>query len=661
MIIVGRDTCRQLDAALDREWLVTNGLGGYASGTVAGAHTRRYHGLLVAALEPPRGRTVMLSRIDEEIVVDDRTFYLGTNEYHDGTINPNGYIHLEECRVEDAIPTFTFNVPDARLTKTIWMENGQNTTYLRYTLAEDSRPATLRAALFVTYRSFHHETIGTPDWVFGVAETERGLEINAFQGARTLRVRASSGARFIQTGVWYWRYLHRRERDRGLDCLEDLYSPGLLTCALQPGDSVTIQASAEDWGAMPNDFADALDRRRARQRKLWAAIPLSTQISEMRDLVVAADQFVVSAPTGRHHDEGRATGIIAGYHWFDEWGRDALIALPGILLETGRPSDARSLLRRYAGLVDHGMLPNRIPDEIQTPAFNTIDATLWFFQALDRYLRATRDDSLLAEVFPVLEDVYRWHQDQTRFGIQVDTDGLLEGGAPGVQLTWMDAKVGDWVVTPRRGKPVEVNALWYNALRMLDDWSRHLGGSTSRYREAAAQAYESFNERFWYAEGGYLYDVVDGENGDDPSLRPNQVLAIGLVYPTLDPRRWESVLHHVDRHLLTPYGLRTLAPESPEYRGQYLGDQRDRDAAYHQGTVWPWLLGPYADACKRAGRDVSTLKSALGDLLRTSGDVGLGTISEIFDGNAPYKPAGTIAQAWSVGEVLRAWRRIVQE
>ncbi|MGH2459646.1 MAG: amylo-alpha-1,6-glucosidase [Chloroflexota bacterium] len=662
MIIVGRDTCRQLDAALDREWLITNGIGGYASGTVAGANTRRYHGLLVAALEPPRDRTLMLARVDEELVVEDRTFYLGTNEYHDGTVNPNGYIHLEECRIEDGIPTFTFNVPEVQLARTIWMENGQNTTYLRYTLGGESRPATLRVALFTTYRSFHHETMGTPDWVFGVVDDERGLEISAFQGARPLRVRASPSARFIQTGVWYWRFLHRRERDRGLDCLEDLYSPGLLIAPLQPGDSLTIQASAEDWGAMPSDFADALDRRRGRQRKLWALMPLAAQSPQIRDLVVAADQFVITARPRSDGVDRPTTGIVAGYHWFGEWGRDALIALPGLLLETGRYVEARDLLRRYAGFVDHGMLPNRIPDEEQTPEYNTIDATLWLFQALDRYLRATRDDDLLAELYPTLQDVFKWHREETRYGIQVDEDdGLLGGGVPGVQLTWMDAKVGDWVVTPRRGKPVEVNALWYNAVRMLDDWSRHLGKPTSRYREAAAQVYESFNERFWYAEGGYLYDVVDGEAGNDASPRPNQILAIGLSYPTLDPRRWESVLQIVDRLLLTPVGLRSLAPDASGYRGHYGGDQANRDGAYHQGTVWPWLLGPYADACKRAGRDLTVLKTVLGELIRTSNDIGLGTIGEIFDGDPPYTPAGTIAQAWSVGEILRAWRRIAQE
>lgn len=662
MMIVGRDTCRQLDAALDREWLVTNGLGGYASSTIVGANTRRYHGLLVAALDPPRERTVMLSKIDEELVIEDRTFYLGTNEYHDGTINPNGYVHLEECRIDDGIPTFTYNVPEASLIKTVWMEHGQNTTYVRYSLSEQSRSVVLRASLFVTYRDFHHETVGMPDWVFAVEESDQRVEIRAHQGARPLRLRVSPPAHFIQTGIWYWRYLHRRERERGLDCLEDLYSPGLFIATLLPGDSLTIQASAEDWSVLPGDFADSLERRRGRQRKLWMMSPFASQDQRVRDLVVAADHFVVKARPTSGSDKEPRTGIIAGYHWFGEWGRDALVSIPGLLIATGRTGEARDALRRYASLVDHGMIPNRIPDEQQAAEYNAIDATLWFFQALEYYIRATRDDDLLAEVYPTLEEVVRWHQDETRYGIHVDgDDGLLQGGVPGVQLTWMDAKVDDWVVTPRRGKPVEVNALWYNAMRLMDDWSRHLGKHTSRYREAAAKTYESFNARFWYGEGGYLYDVVDGEHGDDATFRPNQIFAIGLIYPTLDPRRWESVMHKVDSLLLTPRGLRTLSPDSPEYRGHYGGDQRSRDAAYHQGTAWPWLLGAYVDASRRAGREPSAMRTILAELIRTNEEGCLGTIGEIFDGDIPHRAGGCVAQAWSVGEVLRVWRRIAQE
>ncbi len=658
MIVLGREVCGNLEAALECEWLVTNGIGGYASGTVAGANTRRYHGLLVAALDPPRGRTLMLARVEEELVLGDQTFYLATNEYHDGTIYPLGYLHLQECRLVDGIPTFTFAVPGVTLTRTVWMEDGQNTTYLRYALSEASRSVTLRVSLFTTYRDHHAGTIGVPDWEFAVSQQDRGVEIIAREGAHPLRVAASRGS-FIQTGVWYWRYLHRRERERGLDYLEDLYTPGLLVTDLQPGETVTLLASAEPWEALTTDFADAFERRQMRQRRLWSGSPLAHQSEALHDLVVAADQFVV-----RVLDEGQGTapsvGIIAGYHWFEEWGRDALISLPGLLLVTGRYAEARALLQRYARLVDHGMLPVRLPDAGTPAQYESIDASLWYFQALHHYLRTTGDDDLLTAVYPTLVEIVRTYQDEARFGIAVDDDGLLAGGFPGLALTWMDARVDGWVVTPRRGKPVEVNALWYNAARLLGDWSDRLGKPSDHFHAAADRARQSFNERFWYPEGGYLYDVVDGEAGDDPTLRPNQLLAIGLAYPTLDRRRWETVLERVEERLLTPRGLRTLDPAAPGYCGHYGGDQRTRDGAYHQGTVWPWLTGAYVDAALRSGRHADSLRAFLTGIIATLREGGLGTIGEIFDGDAPYQGNGCIAQAWSVAEILRAWERLAR-
>jgi predicted glycogen debranching enzyme len=661
MIVVGRDTCRSFEEAITREWLVTNGIGGYASGTVAGPNTRRYHGLLVAALDPPRERTVLLARVDEEVVVDDRTFYLGSSEFQDGTVNPNGYIHLQECRIEDGIPSFVFEVPGAMLTKTIWMEDGQNTTYVRYALDLQSEPIALRVALHTTFRDFHHETHGSTDWIFATTDVGEGVEIAAYSGAAPLRIRTQPASRLIQTGVWYWRYLHRRERERGLDCVEDLYTPGLFVTDLQPGASYTVVASTEDWPRFSGDTEQAAARRRDRQRSVWATSSIGSDAVEVRDLVVAADQFVVRS--GDDPDGGPPGGIVAGYHWFGEWGRDALIALPGIMLANGRYAEAKRAIRHYAGLVDHGQIPNRLPDQKNPPEYNAVDASLWFFQAIERYLDATRDDDLLAGLLPTLDDIIQNYQDGTRFGIGVDAnDGLLLSGAPGVQLTWMDAKVGEWVVTPRHGKAVEVNALWYNALRLIDGWSRRLNRPNQRYGEAAHQAYESFNQRFWNPESQCLYDVVDGDDGgDDPAVRPNQLFAIGLVYPTLDPRRWDSTLDVVESELLTQFGLRSLAPSDAAYQGYCRGDQRQRDGAYHQGTIWPWLIGIYADACRRAGRDLSRPRSTVNELLRGMSSNGLGSIAEIFDGDAPNAPGGCIAQAWSVAEVLRAWIRLNRE
>ncbi len=661
MITIGRDTCSVFDRVVELEWLVTNGVGGYASSTISGINTRRYHGLLIAALRPPAARTLVLAKIEEEVISEDRSFYLGASEFKDGTVNPNGYIHLREVRIDDGIPTFVYDVPGASLTKTIWMDDGQNTITALYALEPGSQPITLRASLFLNYRDFHHETAGAPDWTFHVADVPEGTEIGAYPGAAILRVRAIPGVRLIQTGVWYWRYLHRVERDRGLDYLDDLYTPGLFVSTIGPNESFAIQASTDEWSDLSRDPAASLARRRDRQRRLWTSSPIGLGIPGLRDIVLAADAFVVhTRPTVA--TEPRGGGTIAGYHWFCEWGRDTMISLPGLLVANARFSEAKDVLRRYARLVDHGQIPNRLPDEGTPPEYNTIDASFWYFWAVEHYLDASRDDDLLAEVYPTLVEIIRWHREGTRFGIGVDeSDGLLTGGAPGLQLTWMDAKVGDWVVTPRHGKPVEVNALWYNALRLMDAWTTRLGHVQLDYRESADQVYDSFNRRFWNGDRGYLYDVVDGEDGDDPKLRPNQLFAIGLTYPTLDARRWESVLDQIDDKLLTPVGLRSLSPDDPAYVGRYGGDQRRRDSAYHQGTVWPWLLGGYADACRRSGRDISRLRTALERLIGTSTGIGLGSIGEVFDGDPPHAPGGCIAQAWSVAEVLRAWQRVSQE
>jgi predicted glycogen debranching enzyme len=661
VLTVGREITGVLDRAIATEWLVTNGIGGFASGTVSGISTRRYHGLLIAALRPPLGRTMMLARIDEELIVEDRSFYLGANEFHDGTINPHGFIHLREVRIDNAIPTFVYDVPGATIQKTIWLDDGQNTTNVLYELAPGSRPVTLRASLFLAFRDFHREMTGAPDWAFLVNATPEGHEIAAYEGATPLRVRAIPDVRLIQTGVWYWRFLHRVERDRGLDFLEDLYTPGLFVANLKPGETVAIQASTEPWKDLASDPVLALARRHERQRGLISSSPVGIALPDAYNLVVAADAFLVRARS-KQPAEHLGGGIIAGYPWFSEWGRDTMIALPGLLIANARLGDARDVLRRYARLIDHGQVPNRLPDSTGPAEYNTIDAALWFLEAIERYLDASRDDDFLHEMFPVAVDIIRWHREGTRFGIGVDSeDGLLRGGAPGQQLTWMDARVDEWVVTPRRGKPVEVNALWYNALRLMASWARRIDQSDAAYREQAAQAYSSFNRRYWNPDLGYLFDVVDGENGDDASLRPNQLFAIGLTFPTLDPRRWDAVIDRVEEKLVTPFGLRSLSPDDPAYVGLYRGDQRRRDAAYHQGTAWPWLLGVYADACRRAGRDLGLLRAALDQLTRVFGGHGLGTIGEIFDGDPPHQPGGCIAQAWSVSEVLRAWQRASQE
>jgi predicted glycogen debranching enzyme len=721
MLTLDREICLNLDAVLQREWLVTNGLGSYASGTVAGANTRRYHGLLVAALRPPVARTVLVAKVDEEVEFDRRTFYLGTNEYQDGTINPGGFVHLEQFSLEDGLPVFLYRIggPDElMLEKRIWMERGQQTTYVRYRLFRqpqngsampqpngvysDAPPViTLTLLPFAAYRDYHDQQYGSNDRHLMVTEVPTDSEpddavssvackIIAFDGAQPYHLIAigsqGMGLDFSQMGVWYWRFLHRKERERGLPDTEDYYLPGLFRARLSlenkganAEDTLTLMLTAEPRWAnalRPGAPARSLQKTIARQREI-AGKALPSLGERERDFVqqlrLAADQFLVTRPLngtkGTSSAKSHAT-VIAGYHWFTDWSRDTMISLPGLTLATGRFEEARSLLETFARYLDRGMLPNRFPDsgeKLTDGDYNTADATLWYFHALDQYLRFTGDNTLLDTLYPALEEIITWHQHGTRFGIRVDTtDGLLRAGEIGIQLTWMDAKVDTWVVTPRMGKPVEINALWYNALRLMEAWATRQGKDPLPYGAAAARCRESFNQRFWHAEGGYLADVVDGPAGDDLSLRPNQLFALSLPHPILDTAHWEPVLNVVTQHLLTSMGLRSLNQANPAYQGHYTGDRRARDGAYHQGTVWAWLIGPYLDArlrvyCSDNGAASSHEEERCRGILEAFcghlEQAGLGSISEIFDGDAPHSARGCIAQAWSVAEVLRLWSR----
>jgi len=410
--------------------------------------------------------------------------------------------------------------------------------------------------------------------------------------------------------------------------------------------------------------AEALDAERARRRRLVEQAAPAARTGFAAELVLAADQFIFT-PVARSGDEARARAhgdearsVIAGYHWFTDWGRDTMISLEGLTLATGRHAEAGAILRTFARHIKDGLIPNLFPEKGSEGLYHTADATLWYFHALARYVAATGDRATLRDLLPKLRDIVDHHVRGTRFGIGVDpADGLLRQGAEGYQLTWMDAKMGDWVVTPRRGKAVEINALWYNALRLLEGWVREEAGAAaaSGLTAHADQCRESFNRRFWYERGGFLYDVLDGPDGtDDPALRPNQVLAISLDHAVLDGARWGPVLNVVRERLLTPVGLRSLGPDEPDYKPKYFGDLRARDAAYHQGTVWGWLIGPFVDAWTKAYPDDRAGGSALLDGFRRHlGEACVGTISEVFDAEPPYTPRGCAAQAWSVAEVLR--------
>ena len=651
VIRVGREICGHFECAIQREWLVTNGIGGYAMGTLCGANSRRYHGLLVAALPPPLGRMVLVAQLEEQAVIDGQEFSLSTNEFHGRYIHPHGYLYLESFRLEGTISTFTYALAEARLEKRVWMVQGHNTTCIAYTLRQGSRPLALTVIPLCTARGHHQHTRGI-GWEASLTAVPYGLSVK-FASAPPYLILSREFSAALE-GEWYWRFHHRVETYRGLDDQEDLYAMGRFAATLSPGQTASLIISTEPEPRL--DGLQLLSAERERQRALLAASPLAQEGESdfLGQLVLAADQFIVARGPEGH-------SIIAGYPWFNDWGRDTMIALPGLTLATGRPELAACILRTYARYVDRGMLPNRFPDEDERPQYNTVDATLWYFQAIYEYVRHTQDWQLVADLYPTLVEIVGWHERGTRYGIRMDPqDGLLHAGEPGWQLTWMDAKVEDWVVTPRIGKPVEVNALWYNALKIMAAFARRMGdaGGAERYEALAERAASSFAERFWYADGAYLYDVIDGPTGQDAALRPNQIFAVSLPHSPLPIELAQSVVEAVGRSLLTSYGLRSLAPGHPDYAGRYGGGQWARDGAYHQGTVWGWLIGPYAMAYHRVTGDTAGARRLLQPFADHLRHGGMGTISEIFDGDPPHTPRGCPAQAWSVAEVLRAWQAL---
>jgi len=652
---LGRDICGDLPAAEQREWLVTNGIGGFASGTVAGLQTRRYHGLLVAALKPPLGRTLLVAKLEETATCEGHAYPLGTNRWMGGALAPQGFRYIERFRLEGTMPVWTYALADARLEKRIWMQQGANTTYVEYRLVGASRPIQLEIKALVNYRDYHAST-RAGDWQMNIEPTEHGLRVTAFEGATPFYL-LSAKATGEPAHAWYRNFDLAAARYRGLDDHEDHLHAGTFRATLEPGESLTLVCSTDPHASLEGRSETRLDSDRSLLCR-WATAqgPLAEEApSWVRQLVLAADQFIVSRPLA---DEPDARSVIAGYHWFGDWGRDTMIALPGLTLATGRPEIARSILRTFARFLNQGMLPNVFPDAGETPEYNTVDATLWYFEAIRQYYAATRDAQLLRELFPVLAEIVDWHVRGTRYNIHVDpTDGLLYAGQPGVQLTWMDAKVGDWVVTPRIGKPIEVNALWLNALVTMVQFVRALNRPTGSYESMAKRARAGF-QRFWNDAAGYCFDVLDGPDGNDPALRPNQIFTVSLPESSLTAEQQRAVVDTCARHLVTSHGLRSLAADQPGYQGHYAGSPRERDAAYHQGTVWGWLLGPLALAHLRVYDDPERAAAFLEPMAHHLKTHGLGSASEIFDGDAPFTPRGCIAQAWSVAELLRAWTAI---
>ncbi len=654
----GREICGDLAATESREWLVTNGIGGYASGTVAGSQTRRYHGLLIAALQPPVGRTQLVSAIDEIAYYLGTDYSLATHRWSSGAVDPRGFLHLESFHLEGTMPVWTYALADALLEKRVWMRQGQNTTYIQYTLARGSSAMEMELKALVNYRDFHSLT-DARDWRMRIEQVEHGVMVLAFEGATPFYLK-SLAATCEPRHEWYLGCYLAEETARGLDDHEDRLFAALFRAKLEVGATVTFVATREANASLDGETARAEhENHAAKLFQLWqekSEALASEAPSWLWQLILAADQFIVNRGLPEEPD-GRS--IIAGYHWFGDWGRDTMIALPGLTLSTGRPDVARKILLAFSRYVHEGMLPNNFSDVGGTPEYNTVDAALWYFEAIRRYFAATQDDVTLQKLFPVLATIIDAHVKGTRYSIHVDSaDGLLYAGGPGVQLTWMDAKIGDWVVTPRIGKPVEVNALWISALETMAVFAKLLAKRGDAYETLAAQARKSF-QRFWNAARGCCYDVIDSPGiGNDASLRPNQILAVSLPVSTLSLEQQKSVVEVCARNLLTSHGLRSLAPGEPGYTGHYGGSPRDRDAAYHQGTVWGWLLGPFALAHYRVYRDRAAALRFLEPLGRQIYSSGLGTLSEIFDGDPPFTPRGCIAQAWTVAEVLRAWKEI---
>ena len=629
-----------------REWLVTNGQGGYASGTVAGINTRRYHGLLVASMNPPVQRMVLLASLEEWLLSPDaQPQALSAQEYWDGTVYPDGFRLLEGVEVDGMLPAFRWSVDGRIIEKRIWMEHGVSRTVLTYRLVAGP-PLSLQLRPLFAHRDYHQQRHG--QGAFDMAESRDGWIIDSESVRSHFQVLPSPVIR--SQPDWYWRVLHRAERERGLDDEEDLFTPGTIEVALDGQNEVVVVTSTEStppgWDVTASWHA--AQQRQAALRDPGTDRPLAAQ------LVVAAEQFRVARRMTGESLAGQQRSVIAGYHWFTDWGRDTMISLPGLAMRPGTFWEARAVLDTYVRYLHQGLIPNRFPDGGEAPEYNTMDATLWLFQAMAAYLHASGDWRFVADRLDALEGVIDWHVSGTRHNIRMDaSDGLLAGGEEGYALTWMDARVQDWVVSPRRGKPVEINALWFNALRLTADWCERAMRPAGRYRQMAAQARESAQARFWYGEGGYCFDILDGPDGDDPSLRPNQVIALALVYPLIEGDRARCALDVVTAKLLTPYGLRTLSPDDPRYQSVYRGDQRTRDAAYHMGLAWPWLLGPYLDAHLRLYGDREAVRRLVEPFEAHLGDAGLGTISEIFEPEPPYRPVGCIAQAWSVAEILR--------
>lgn len=658
----GRAECGELLQAERREWWLANGLGGYAAGTLSGTLTRRYHGLLIAPVNPPLGRILVFAKAETSLVDGNHSWPLYSNRWASGVIEPQGYIQIESFKLDGRMPTWQFAIGDIILDMRIWMEAGANTSYIAYRLKRNllnpERKLQLQIKLLINARDHHGNT---SSWTLNpLLETESNQLNVSFPDWFTAYFKTCGGV-ITKEHQWIENFDLPLERERSLPDRDEHLCVGQATLDLLPMEWVGITASLHDNAS--TDLDEAMKRFQSRDLALLntakSRIPELKYVPEwINQLILAADSFLFSRPLSDFPD---GESIIAGYPWFGDWGRDTMIALPGITLSTGRYSKAKNILNTFSRFIDQGMLPNMFPGKGAIPEYNTVDAALWYIEAWRAYVEISGDEVALKDVLSVLDKIIGWYEQGTRYQIHMDNkDGLIYAGEHGVQLTWMDAKIGEWVVTPRIGKTVEINALWYNALKTMEQFASQVGISSNRYHDMAEKTRNGFN-RFLNAENGGLYDLLDGPIGNDESIRPNQIFTVSLFYSPLDKSAQVGIVSLCGRVLLTSYGLRSLAPSHPDYHPYYSGGVLQRDSAYHQGTVWTWLLGHYALAEFRVTGDAREAQKWLEPVKDHLSDAGLGTVSEIFDGSPPHYPRGCPAQAWSVACILDAWLRLEKE
>jgi predicted glycogen debranching enzyme len=664
-ITISREALEHFDETIRKEWLVTNGLGGYASSTVLGVNTRKYHGLLVAALHPPGDRSVCLAKLDEEVYVGNTVYPLGANVFRD-KIFPQGYRFLKELLVSP-FPSYAYSMPDIEVRKTIFMPQGKNAVAVTYNvLNRGGIEAKIRVYPLLTCRHFHSVVNRWKNPLgFSQQQSDREVEVTFNVPKATVTVRATKGE-FKEKTTWIERLYYREEASRGESSIDDCFQPGYFEVLVPPKreEEFAIVVAASESSQKSKEILDAvgatmydvdaqLNRELEQREDLLVdfygsrrEVPISDWLNW---ILLAADAFLVKGVSDK-------TSVLAGYFWFETWGRDTFISLPGLMLATGRFEEAKKVLLDFTRCIKQGLIPNFMQDRSGEPAYNTVDATLWYVNAVLQFLKYTGDFKFVQkQLWKGLKAIVDCHEKGTAFGIRLDDDGLL---AHGPRLTWMDAEVDGKAVTPRAGKAVEIQALWYNALKTMQLLANKFEETSlaAKYAGIAREARKSFNEKFWNGKKGCLFDVVEAA-GADASLRPNQVIAVALDFTMLDNDKSEQVVDVVHRELLTPFGLRTLARGDTRYRGMYVGDRRSRDQAYHNGTVWPWLLGPYVTASLKAKSNSEyQLKNCLMPLFTQQiTQAGLGTISEVFDGDPPHTPRGCIAQAWSIAEPLRAY------